>query len=324
MSAAHSESAAASGSGFAARADRALSWITEPAAALAVVAEVAILLTGVVARFVFNNPLTWSDELASIVFLWMAMLGAVIALRRGQHMRMTALVERTSGARRELLQAIATIAPAIFLLLILEPCIDFMQDQEFVHTPALDLNDSIRAAAIPVGVMLMLASSLVRCARLGRREVALAVIVLGGFAAALYLGTPWIIAIGNWNLMLFFALLLGFGVLVGVPIAFSFGLSTVAYLMVATTSPLQVIPGRIDEGVSSLILLAVPLFIFLGYLIVMTRMATAMVQFPRGTASAISRAALPTCCSARCCSSPAFPAPRPRTWRRSLRCCFRT
>jgi tripartite ATP-independent transporter DctM subunit len=40
-----------------------------------------------------------------------------------------------------------------------------------------------------------------------------------------------------------------------------------------------VIPGRIDEGVSSLILLAVPLFILLGYLIVMTRMATAMVNF---------------------------------------------
>ena len=39
------------------------------------------------------------------------------------------------------------------------------------------------------------------------------------------------------------------------------------------------IPGRIDEGVSSLILLAVPLFILLGYLIVMTRMSTAMVNF---------------------------------------------
>ena len=38
-------------------------------------------------------------------------------------------------------------------------------------------------------------------------------------------------------------------------------------------------PAEIDEGVSSLILLAVPLFILLGYLIVMTRMSTAMVNF---------------------------------------------
>ena len=39
-----------------------------------------------------HRPLIWSDELASILFLWLAMLGAVVAFRRGEHMRMTALV----------------------------------------------------------------------------------------------------------------------------------------------------------------------------------------------------------------------------------------
>ena len=42
----------------------------------------------------FHAPLVWSDELASILFLWLAMLGAVVAFRRGEHMRMTALVAR--------------------------------------------------------------------------------------------------------------------------------------------------------------------------------------------------------------------------------------
>ena len=45
-----------------------------------------------VARFVLHAPLIWSDELASILFLWLAMLGAVVAFRRGEHMRMTAVV----------------------------------------------------------------------------------------------------------------------------------------------------------------------------------------------------------------------------------------
>ena len=83
---------------------------------------------------------------------------------------------------------------------------------------------------------------------------------------------------GNWNLVVFFLAMLGAGVLVGVPIAFSFGLDS-RLSSVTGYGPLEVIPGRIDEGVSSLILLAVPLFILLGYLIVMTRMATAMVNF---------------------------------------------
>ena len=50
----------------------------------------------------------------------------------------------------------------------------------------------------------------------------------------------------------------------GVPIAFSFALATFGYLALTTRVPLLVMVGRIDEGMSHLILLAVPLFIFLG------------------------------------------------------------
>ena len=49
-----------------------------PAAAL-VVAEICVLLAGVISRYVFHQPLVWSDELASILFLWLSMLGAVVA-----------------------------------------------------------------------------------------------------------------------------------------------------------------------------------------------------------------------------------------------------
>ena len=41
----------------------------------------------------------------------------------------------------------------------------------------------------------------------------------------------------------------------------------------------MVVVGRMDEGMSHLILLAVPLFVFLGLLIEMTGMARAMVGF---------------------------------------------
>ncbi|MBR0828524.1 TRAP transporter large permease subunit [Bradyrhizobium manausense] len=266
-------------SGLAAPFDRALALLTEPLAAIVVVAEILVLLTGVIARFVFNHPLTWSDELASIMFLWLAMLGAAIAQRRGQHMRMTALVGMFSGWLRGLLEATGAAAPALFLLLVLHPAYNFAEDQTFVHTPALGLNDVVRAAALPVGFVLMLAASLVRCADRGWRDLVLAIAVIAALAGLLYALGPWMRGIGNWNLVIFFAVLLGLGVLAGVPIAFCFGLSTVSYLMLTTTTPLEVIPGRIDEGVSSLILLAVPLFILLGYLIVMTRMSTAMVNF---------------------------------------------
>jgi tripartite ATP-independent transporter DctM subunit len=65
----------------------------------------------------------------------------------------------------------------------------------------------------------------------------------------------------------------------GVPIAFSFGIATLGYLLLTTRVPLAVVVGRMDEGMSHLILLAVPLFVFLGQLIEMTGMAKVMVAF---------------------------------------------
>ncbi len=68
----------------------ALGMLVEIPAALLVVAEIVILFAGVVARYGLHSPLIWSDELASILFLWLAMLGAAVAFRRSEHMRMTA------------------------------------------------------------------------------------------------------------------------------------------------------------------------------------------------------------------------------------------
>jgi len=261
------------------RVDKALAWVIEVPAALAVVAEVVILLVSVISRFVFNNPLVWGDELASIVFLWLAMLGAAVALRHGEHMRMTALVGALSPAGRARAEALAVGAPCLFLLLLLGPALDYVQDQMFVETPALGWSDAVRTAAVPVGCTLMLAIGLLRLMRFKLRDVAIVAAVLGALAVALAFGGDLLVGIGNWNLLVFFVLLLGVGVLAGVPIAFSFGLATVAYLLTTTSTPLTVVTGRIDEGMSSLILLAVPLFVLLGQLIEMTQMAKAMVAF---------------------------------------------
>ncbi len=47
-----------------------------------------MLSAGVFARYALNRPLVWSDELASALFLWLAMLGSVLALGRSEHMRL--------------------------------------------------------------------------------------------------------------------------------------------------------------------------------------------------------------------------------------------
>ncbi|MEA3092153.1 MAG: hypothetical protein QOJ04_3495, partial [Caballeronia sp.] len=108
-----------------ARLEGALIWTVEAAAALLVLGEVVLLFSGVVSRYALNRPLDWSDELASLLFLWLAMLGAVIAFWRGNHMRMTALVDRVSPATRAFFDVFAIAASLGFLLLILKPAFGY-------------------------------------------------------------------------------------------------------------------------------------------------------------------------------------------------------
>src|SRR3546814_10340220 len=95
--------------------------LIEIPSAVLVLAEVVILFSGIFARYVLNTPLIWSDELASLLFLWLAMLGAAVAFRRAEHMRMTALVNKASPTTKAFLEVFAVSVSLIFVLLVLLP-----------------------------------------------------------------------------------------------------------------------------------------------------------------------------------------------------------
>jgi TRAP-type C4-dicarboxylate transport system permease small subunit len=88
--------------GIGAHLDRAITAALAVSTATLVVAEVVILFVGILARYVFHRPLVWSDELASILFLWLAVLGSALAFSRGENLRMTTLVNRFPPAARRL------------------------------------------------------------------------------------------------------------------------------------------------------------------------------------------------------------------------------
>src|SRR5919107_135110 len=50
---------------------------------------IVLLLAGVISRYLFSLPVVWIDEVASLCFLWLAMLGSAIALDRNEHLRLT-------------------------------------------------------------------------------------------------------------------------------------------------------------------------------------------------------------------------------------------
>ena len=257
-----------------------LGMLVEAAAAALVAVEIALLFAGIVARYLLHAPLIWSDELSSILFLWLAMLGATVALRRGAHMRMTAFVANVSPEREAVLRIVGVVASVAFLVIIAAPAWEITTDELPVVTPALEITNAARLAAIPAGVGLMLLFSALSLLREARPAAVLLALALGGAAvlAILEVG-PVLRPLGNLNLVIFFVGVVAACVFTGIPIGFAFGLATAGYLALATRVPMSVVVGRMGEGMSHLVLLAVPLFVFLGALIEMNGMARAMVRF---------------------------------------------
>jgi tripartite ATP-independent transporter DctM subunit len=249
-------------------------------AALLVLAEVGVLLASVIYRYALHDPLVWSDELASTLFIWLSMLGAVLALHKGEHMRLTAVVNRLPEGWRVWMETVSALIVCVFVALIIGPAMEHAREQMDITTPALEMPDGWRAAALPVGAVLMLIAAVARMATHATwRQVTSGVAVIGAVGLALWLAQPALIAMGAANLLVFFVLLIGVCVLGGVPIAFAFGTATLSYLALVTSSPLLIVVSRVDEGMSSLVLLSVPMFVLLGALLEISGLARTLVDF---------------------------------------------
>src|SRR6202007_1725237 len=117
------------------------------------------------------------DELASFLFLWLAMLGSVVAFRNAGHMRMTALVSKSGVKVQTFFDVLASAGSLAFLLLTIGPALDFALDEWMITTPALEISGAWRASALPVGLGLMLIVGVISLLRTPHRLAVLSAIV---------------------------------------------------------------------------------------------------------------------------------------------------
>jgi tripartite ATP-independent transporter DctM subunit len=251
----------------------------EVLSALLLCVIVVLLLGGVVARYVFALPVVWIDEIVSLSFLWLAMLGSVIAMHRNEHLRLTLVVEKLPPVWRGYVQGFALAAVAATLMAMLPQALTYAVDEWAIRSPELDLPNSLRVSAISVGVLGMLALVVAFALRtVSLRQLAAAALVVAALGGACWAGTAQLQQLGTWNLLIFLVLLVAVCLAAGVPIGFCFGLATLCYLGFATTTPLTVVISRMDEGMSSIILVSVPVFVLLGCVLDSTGMGKAIVD----------------------------------------------
>jgi tripartite ATP-independent transporter DctM subunit len=262
-----------------AAADRAIGRVLEAICVALLVVETLLLFAGVIARYVVHKPLVWSDELASTLFLWLGMLGAALAIRRSENLRMNTVVNLLRPSWRNLAEPFALAVMLVFAVVLLPAAVEHVEMEAIVITPTLEISSSWRAAAMPVALALMALFLVMRMASLPVRPLLVTVAIVLGACLLLYLARPLLLTMGRFNLVVFFLGVVPVTVILGVPIAFSFGVATFAFLALSTHLPTSVVVARLEAGMSNLILLSIPLFVFLGYLLEITGMAAYMIRF---------------------------------------------
>jgi tripartite ATP-independent transporter DctM subunit len=252
----------------------------EVVSAILLLAIIGMLLTGVVSRYIFSRPIVWIDEASSIAFLWLAMLGTAIAIDRSEHLRLTVFLNTLGERKREFAETFGLVLMAAFLLVMLPAAYEYAVGEMDITSSALNIPVGYRVSAIAIGMLLMLAlvvTQLFKLAKLKDFVVATAIVV--AITAALWFSIPVLKSFGNANILIFLVGGAAICLALGVPIAFCFGIATLLFLGFTTTMPLVVMISRMDEGMSSLILLSVPVFVLLGCILDATGMGKAIVDF---------------------------------------------
>ncbi len=79
----------------------------------------ADVLWQVFTRFILKNPSTWTEELAIFLLIWVALLGAAVALSRGAHLGIDYLVNKLSIKKKLCTEVFVFLCIAVFSLCVM-------------------------------------------------------------------------------------------------------------------------------------------------------------------------------------------------------------
>lgn len=115
---------------------------------------VCVFAANIFMRYVLNRPIPWSEELSNLQFIWFGFLGGAYSIATRSSVRFSALIDRLSEERREVVEAIVSALLLLFLLILIVPSITVIS---FLTTPtaALRVPVFVFYSIVPISLLLM-------------------------------------------------------------------------------------------------------------------------------------------------------------------------
>jgi TRAP-type C4-dicarboxylate transport system permease small subunit len=119
-------------------------------------AVAGLVLLAVVLRYVFNDPLTWGEELIVGLFTWMIFVGAAAAIRSQMHIRIDVMAAVYANPRMNWLNTVTLVIGIAIIVTMIWACYEQVLQELVVESPMLGVSKAWFAAAMPAGLILML------------------------------------------------------------------------------------------------------------------------------------------------------------------------
>lgn len=128
-------------------------------------AMVLIIFGNVFLRFVFLYPLHWSEELSTLLFVWIVFIGAAALQRNEKNIAVELIYSRVSPRAQTIMDLIGRALIIIALIVLVLASIDLVRVQSRAITDNLGWPASVYGTAVLVGSILMLVYSLLNGAK---------------------------------------------------------------------------------------------------------------------------------------------------------------
>ncbi|HEV8641346.1 MAG TPA: TRAP transporter large permease subunit [Methylomirabilota bacterium] len=239
----------------------------EAATIFVMAVQVVVVLAGVVFRYIVNRPIAGSDEIATLVLVWLTFLGGAVAQRRRAHPSVSLFIERLDPRTIPYVDAATRLVEVFFFACICWQSLGLFQLRWGEPSAGAGFDMGLYPAALIVGVSATLLFAPGQLTAVPRRPL-LVVLAGAGGLAVLYMLATHVAGFQSARIDSTTLLITGFALLLvlNAPLAVALGFPALLYLIILGGPNLLMLPQRLIAGADNFVLLAIPLFILAGAL----------------------------------------------------------
>jgi tripartite ATP-independent transporter DctM subunit len=250
--------------------------VSDATAAVLLSADLVVVCGSVLLRYLFNAPVEWADDVARGLMVGSSFFGAASALARSENLGVAFFIDMLSAGIRRTVDAVGAV-----LVTVIAGYVTFNAIKLGWLTTGQTSGSGLPLEwtfyPMGVGALFMTVFALDLFAARPMRDM-IAGVVATGAIVALYLAWDFVApasvpSSGTLMLVGFFVTLFG-----GLPIGFALALAALTFIWVEGTLPGVIFAQQMARGIDNFVLLAIPFFILVGYLMEANGMSVRLIE----------------------------------------------